>query len=110
MNNRRNNATISAAALSEALQGPSPPRVIDVRSALEYRSGHIPGARHLPFWRAWAASLAPNEPLVLYCEHGPRAALAGMLLRRKVTAPLQLLQGHMQGWRRAGLPIEKGTS
>lgn len=110
MNDSRSSSSISAAALCEALQGQSPPRVIDVRSALEYRSGHIPGARHLPFWRAAAASLPPGEPLVLCCEHGPRAVLAGFLLRRKITAPLQLLEGHMHGWRRAGLPIAKGTS
>ena len=26
------------------------PVIVDVRTQGEYESGHVPGARHLPFW------------------------------------------------------------
>jgi rhodanese-related sulfurtransferase len=39
---------ISPKALREALSGPNPPTVIDVRGGEAFREGHIPGAVHIP--------------------------------------------------------------
>jgi hydroxyacylglutathione hydrolase len=90
------------------IQGGSPPVVLDVRSALEFVSGHVPSARHLPFWSApFRRVLAkPDDLLVVYCGHGPRAEMAARALRARGFRNLRLLRGHMAGWRRAGLPVE----
>ena len=74
--------------------------------------GHVPGARHLPFWTpGWpplAASL-PADIAIVVCDrgHGPRAWWAAMRLRRLGFTPVHCLRGHMQGWRRAGLDEER---
>ena len=85
--------------------------IVDVRSALEYRRGHVPGAVHLPFWAAAFRPLpapAASAPIVVYCGHGPRAWIARTLLRWRGTANVCLLEGHMAGWRRAGLGEQSG--
>lgn len=84
--------------------------VIDVRSASEFRRGHVPGAVHLPFWAAAFRPLpASSAPVVVYCGHGPRAWIARALLRWRGTANVCLLEGHMAGWRRAGLGEQSGS-
>lgn len=99
------------AELLTRLAGDDPPLVIDVRSAAEYRAGHLPGAVHFPYaeLRSRAADLrraAGTRPLVVYCAHGPRAGLAGMTLRSAGFEAVYSLNGHMSAWRRHGLPVE----
>ena len=77
--------------------------VIDVRSAFEFRRGHVPGAVHLPFWAVLFSfpTSTPAAPVVLYCGHGPRAWIARAALRVRGVRQVYLLEGHMAGWRRA---------
>ncbi len=88
-----------------------PPIVLDVRSGIEFRNGHIPGALHSPALKI-LLRLAPipsdrNTELVLTCEHGPRAQLAKGLLGIFGYRNVALLAGHMAGWRQAGHSQEK---
>jgi rhodanese-related sulfurtransferase len=86
------------------------PFILDVRSAREYRRGHLPGARHLPFWQLpWrTGELLPRDrETVLLCGHGPRAWLAGAALRRAGHRRIRTLRGHMRRWMRLGLPLER---
>jgi rhodanese-related sulfurtransferase len=82
--------------------------LIDVRSRREYERGHVPGATHLPFWRAWRVPLPAgrDEPVTLYCGHGPRAWMAGVVLRARGMRRVGFLAGHMRAWRRSGKPLE----
>jgi rhodanese-related sulfurtransferase len=93
------------------LSTPSALPILDVRSAAEFVAGHIPGARHVPFWAVWWRAPAVvrdrNTPVVVYCGHGPRARIAAALLRLRGYRPL-CLAGHMSGWQRAGHPVERG--
>jgi len=85
--------------------------VLDVRTGIEFRAGHIPGALHAPTWNILLglASLPRDRSaqLVVTCEHGPRAQLAKSLLGMRGYTNITLLDGHMSGWRRGGLPMEK---
>lgn len=85
--------------------------VIDVRSAFEFRRGHVPGAVHLPFWAALfrVPTSVPAAPVVLYCGHGPRAWIARTALRLRGVRQVYLLEGHMAGWRRAMRAEETGA-
>ena len=102
--------SISADELSAQIEAGAAPLIIDVRSGWEYRQGSVPGAMHLPFWRSWLLNddlkLNLDKPLVVYCEHGPRAMLANLFLRLRGFADVQLLKSHMLGWKKSGLPIE----
>jgi hydroxyacylglutathione hydrolase len=94
--------------LAEAVRAHNAPQILDVRSAAEYRRGHIPGAVHLPFWllpfRVESLTLRRDAPLVVYCGHGPRAQMARLILERAGYQQLMLLDGHMKAWRDAQLP------
>lgn len=87
------------------------PPVIDVRTGFEFRTGHISGAIHAPIWKILLrlVSLPPDKQaeLVVLCELGPRAMMAKVLLGALGYRNVTLLTGHMAGWRRSGLPMEK---
>ena len=86
------------------------PIIVDVRSKREFDMGHVPGARHVPFWRMAAhakeLSVFKNNPIVLYCGHGPRAHMAGATLRRRGFTGVLYLTGHMKAWKKMDLPLE----
>ncbi len=88
----------------------TPPSVVDVRSGFEFQSGHIPGAVHAPTWKILLkmASLPEDKTaeLVVTCEQGPRAQMAQGILNMYGYRNVTLLEGHMAGWRNAGLPLE----
>lgn len=84
--------------------------ILDVRSAREFAAGHVPGAVHLPFWRLLLGRArlerAPDEPIVVYCGHGPRAWIAKAVLLARGARNVRLLAGHMRAWKKAGQPLE----
>jgi rhodanese-related sulfurtransferase len=104
---------ITVTALAELIATPRAPQILDVRSAAEHGSGHIPGAAHMPFWllpfRVDSLALKRDAPVVVYCGHGPRAQMARLVLERAGYQQVVLLSGHMQAWRDAGLPESKST-
>jgi hydroxyacylglutathione hydrolase len=102
---------MQARDLVKKIQAGKAPCVLDVRSGFEFDSGHIPEAVHAPFLKILLRRVAlPREKqslIVLTCEHGPRAHLARTLLGLLGYRNLRLLDGHMAGWRRSGLPLER---
>ncbi len=100
-----------AKELSQRLDSPNPPTVVDVRTGFEFRSGHIPGALHAPLWKLLFRLIRfpedKDSEVIITCEHGPRAQVVQGLLTKRGYRNLQLLDGHMAGWRKAGLPTEK---
>ncbi len=96
--------------LNRKIQAGEAMTVIDVRSSAEYDKGHVPGAVHMPFWKAFVMAKKLNRPqqqtVVVYCEHGPRAWIAKQALKQAGFAQVLYLTGHMAGWRKAGLPVE----
>lgn len=102
---------MQAKELASKIKSAQGPCVLDVRTGIEFRSGHIPGAVHAPTWkillRLAALPKARETQMVVTCEHGPRAQLASSLLGLLGYRNVALLAGHMSGWRRAGLPLER---
>ncbi len=86
------------------------PIIIDVRSTGEYQSGHVPGAIHVPFWSAFSTDkmdvYKKEDPIVMYCAHGPRAGIAKLAFYLAGFKNLSYLSGHMTAWSKAGLPME----
>jgi len=96
--------------LAREIEAGRAPLVLDVRSDSEYAEGHVPGARHIPFLdvdeRHAELGVAKDEPIVVYCAHGPRAAWAARSLRDAGYTDVVYLEGHMTSWEEAGLPVE----
>ena len=100
---------VSAKTLIDQINAKTAPLIIDVRSKREFNQGHVPGARHIPFWRvasqAQTLSAFRERPIVVYCGHGPRAYIAGAALRRRGFAQVAYLTGHMKNWKSMRLPL-----
>jgi len=100
---------MTASDLLALISAGAPPKVLDVRSPREFTRGHVPGALNIPFWKLLSGPptlLSPDDRLVVYCGHGPRAWLAGAALQRRGFRRVEYLEGHMSRWRRAGLRRE----
>jgi|GEM_PF-1515372 len=98
---------IEPAELDRMLHTGQAPLVIDVRSEAEYLKGHIPGAVHIQFWNVDEAppkvlQACRKKPVVVTCEHGPRARFAAPKLRDLGCPDVRLLDGHMARWRAQG--------
>jgi len=102
---------MKASELADRITSRRAPTVIDARSGMEFHHGHIPGAIHAPLLEILLkrARLPDNKgsELVITCEHGPRALMAKCLLGTCGYGNTTLLEGHMLGWRKAGLPLEE---
>jgi hydroxyacylglutathione hydrolase len=83
--------------------------IVDVRTAAEYESGHIPGARHLMggFIADRVAELPRDRPIALVCGSGYRSTVASSVLERAGFDDVVNITGGMTAWRQAGLAIEK---
>jgi rhodanese-related sulfurtransferase len=96
--------------LLKEMQGDKPPLVVDVRSQGEYDRDHVPGALHIPFYSIGsglrAIGLAKQDPVVIYCEHGPRSGIAGFSLYLSGYEKVYSLEGSMKAWRKNEFPIE----
>lgn len=84
---------------------------LDVRSPEEYAAGHVPGAVNIPYdevpARVSEIEARRGEPVVVYCEKGPRASKAMAVLERAGFSAVRSLAGHMAAWRASGLPVER---
>jgi len=97
--------------LSDLVKAENAPIVLDARSSWEYEKGHVPGAIHVPFWIAYfeaeRISRVRSQPVVVYCEHGPRAGIAKFGLYLAGFENVIYLRGHMAQWKQAGFAIER---
>ena len=86
------------------------PQMIDVRNDMEWRSGHIRDAIHVPITeldsRIAGLKLDPARPIIAICRAAHRSVPAVRLLRRHGFGNACQLQGGMLAWQRSGLPVE----
>ena len=86
--------------------------VVDVRAAADFEKGHIPGAKQLalaevkPEHKLLVA--AKSRPIVLVCKAGQSATGAAAVLRKAGFERVFVLDGGIDGWQQAGLPLAKG--
>jgi rhodanese-related sulfurtransferase len=86
--------------------------VVDVRAAADFEKGHIPGAKSLPLAEVKPEhkllAAAKSRPVVLVCKSGQSAAPAADRLRKAGFERVFVLDGGIDGWQQAGLPLAKG--
>lgn len=85
--------------------------LLDVRSADEYASGHLQGARNIPHDKIAEeiASAVPDKSavVILYCRSGRRAATAQKALRELGYEKVSNFGGLEDAQERLGLPVVK---
>lgn len=89
----------------------SKPLVLDVRDATEFAAGHMQGAKNIP-----VAELASrlkeiekfkDKPVLVHCQKGMRAKTACGILKAQQFTQLNNLQGGLDAWIEAKLPLVK---
>lgn len=85
--------------------------VIDVRSAEEYKAGHIVSARNVELSEIEADQKAVKKPknkmLVLVCDTGSISARATRVLRKAGFENAFSLKSGLKSWRSENLPLVK---
>ncbi|HRC59952.1 MAG: rhodanese-like domain-containing protein [Propionivibrio sp.] len=88
-------------------------QVIDLREPDEYISGHLPESRNIPAGRlqerAGELDRFKEGPLLLICQSGSRSSTASKQLAKLGFARVHCLEGGINAWRTAGLPLKKGA-
>ena len=102
---------MKANELLKRIESKSAPVIIDARTGIEFKRGHIPGAINVPP-RKLLLKTAPlpkdkDSEIVTYCMHGQRGWMAQKLLVARGYHRTSTLEGHLEGWKKAGLPLRK---
>lgn len=87
-------------------------QLLDVRSPDEWKSGHIPHARHafLGELREHLGKLDRKKKTAVYCDSGYRASIAASILQQVGFSNVYSIPGSWQAWENAGLPVEGGPT
>lgn len=83
--------------------------LVDVRDADEHAREKIPGARHLPLSQindGRAPDAAGARAIIYHCRSGARTAASAETLKAAAPCEAYILEGGLEGWRKAGLPVE----
>jgi rhodanese-related sulfurtransferase len=87
------------------------PLVLDVRDAAEFAAGHIQGAKNIPVaeltTRLKEIEKFKDKPVLVHCQKGMRAKTACTILREQQFSQLHNLQGGLDTWVEAKLPLVK---
>lgn len=85
--------------------------VLDVRTPAEFESGHLKGAVNVnynaPDFEQQIAKLDRQKPYLVHCAVGGRSTKSLPVLEKLGFQNVRHLDGGLQAWQQAGLPVEK---
>ena len=101
----------TAENIQQALAGVEGCQLVDVREAAELDVLQVTNAMHVPLSRLEqaAAAIDPNRPIYLLCRSGARAGKAAERLAALGCTDLHVIQGGIDAWAAAGLPLQRGA-
>jgi rhodanese-related sulfurtransferase len=116
------NETVVDLSPTELTHLPDSPLLIDVRSSLEYSTGHAPNARNLSlprillglgisrwFLPRWFQELSKDQAIAVICLTAHRSPIAARQLLKAGFTSVYNISGGMVEWRRLGLKTELKT-
>lgn len=80
--------------------------LVDIRNPDEYAREHIPGAVPWPITQPEQPLPEGAMALVFHCRSGARTQAHAAHLAAATASQAYLLEGGIEAWRRAGLPVE----
>lgn len=99
----------SAAELATQLLSNTAPLIIDVRKNLAYQESEytLPNAiRRDPLKiTEWLVGIPKTGSVLVYCVHGHEVGIEAMATLRQHGIDASYLQGGIENWRSAGLPL-----
>ncbi len=103
--------SIQAQELKDKLVGSKRPYLLDVREPVEFQRSHIAGAKLIPLGKLGShlGRLPKNREIVCICATGHRSVPAARQLITAGYTAVSLKDG-MIAWRKARLPVLKGSS
>ncbi len=86
--------------LKEHIKSGKPLQIIDVREPMEFRGGHIPGAKLVPLGHIQVRhkEIDPNVDTVVVCRSGARSFMAAQFLAQIGHGKIKNLMGGMNSW------------
>ena len=99
-------ARIDAAGLKRRIDAGERLTLVDVRSAVDHGAARLHGSINVPLetLRSAAGSIPSQNPIVVVCQTGTRAALAAPALRER--GAVLVLDGGLDAWRKCGFGVE----
>ncbi len=90
-------------------------QVLDVRTATEYKGGHIKNAMQADWinpeqFRDRVSYINKNKPVYVYCLVGSRSAAAAAWMRANGFKKVVDLRGGINAWKREGKPVEGSSN
>ena len=92
-----------------------PGDLLDVRTPAEHAAIHVAGTRLLPLDKLDAGAFLTNRgrsdiPLYVVCQSGSRSAKAIVKFQQAGFEGCVQVEGGIEAWAEAGLPVERGES
>jgi len=95
----------------QALPSSERPKIIDVRTAAEWKQGRLHGAQHLDIsgsdFDGKIRTLPKDAAYLLYCQSGGRSGVALSRMKAHGFSDVKHISGGMGAWRRAGYPVSR---
>ncbi len=84
--------------------------LLDVRTPQEFAAGHIAQAKNIDYkdsnFRSALSKLDKDETYYVYCKAGVRSSKAGDMMQELGFTKVYLLDGGVDAWKEAGLPLD----
>jgi len=83
--------------------------VVDIREPNEFKSGHLPDAKNIPFPKLQEGiknlENYKEKPIILVCKMGQHSGAAGRTLHKQGYKDVRRLKGGIATWSAEGLPL-----
>ena len=84
--------------------------LVDIREASEFARERVPGARNLPLSSLGKVQSTGAKAVIFHCKSGTRTRTNAQRLAEAADCEALVMEGGIDAWKRAGLPVATGGS